>query len=283
MNRQKCDILIQIAKKTFTTQRELAETSGHSLGVVNREVRELTEMGYLDHQMQLTELARKYLTDKKPKNAVILAAGFGMRMVPINTESPKGLLEVKGEILIERIIRHLHEAGIWEIYIVVGFMKEQYEYLIDKYRVNLVVNSEYSTKNNLYSLRKVSQHLSNTYIVPCDIWCRYNPFNQYELYSWYMISEEKSRESKIKVNKKKELVFTDKGIDGNAMIGIAYLDEKTASVVAERMQELSKKSTYDNAFWEEALYTKQGMIAQARVVKTDDTVEINTYEQLREM
>lgn len=283
MNRQKCDILYQITKGTFATQRELAEASGHSLGVVNREVRELTEMGYLDPWMKLTKLAEDYLADKRPKNAVILAAGFGMRMVPINIETPKGLLEVKGEILIERMIRHLHEAGIWDIHIVVGFMKEQYEYLIDKYRVNLVVNSEYSIKNNLYSLRTVSQHLANTYIIPCDIWSRYNPFNQYELYSWYMISETKSRESKIRANRKMELVFTDKGISGNAMIGITYLDNKTASTVVQRIQELCNKGANDNAFWEEALCSKHGMIAQARVVKADDVVEINTYEQLREI
>lgn len=47
-----------------------------------------------------------------------------MRMVPINTEMPKGLLEVNGEPLIERIIKQLHEVGIQEIYVVVGFMKE---------------------------------------------------------------------------------------------------------------------------------------------------------------
>lgn len=283
MNRQKCDILYQITKETFATQRELAEASGHSLGVVNREVRELTEMGYLDQRMRLTKLAEDYLADKRPKNAVILAAGFGVRMVPINIETPKGLLEVKGEILIERMIRHLHEAGIWEIYIVVGFMKEQYEYLIDKYKVNLVVNSEYTVKNNLFSLKKVLQYLSKTYIIPCDIWCGYNPFNQYELYSWYMVSEEKSRESKIRVNKKMELVFTDKTTSGNKMVGIAYLDEEKASAIAKQIQKLSEDSINDNAFWEEALFSKHDMSIQARVAKVDQVVEINTYEQLREI
>ena len=58
---------------------------------------------------------------------MILAAGYGMRMVPINVEVPKGLLEIKGEPLIERLICQLHEVGVSEIDIVVGFMKEQYE------------------------------------------------------------------------------------------------------------------------------------------------------------
>lgn len=84
---------------------------------------------------------------RTPQRAVILAAGFGMRMVPINTEMPKGLLEVNGEALIERIIKQLHEVGIIEIYVVAGFMKEKYEYLIDEYDVELVVNADYVAKN----------------------------------------------------------------------------------------------------------------------------------------
>lgn len=86
--------------------------------------------------------------NKTPKRAIILAAGFGMRMVPINTEMPKGLLEVNGEPLIERIIKQLHEVGIQEIYIVVGFMKEKYEYLMDEYGVELVVNPDYAATAN---------------------------------------------------------------------------------------------------------------------------------------
>ena len=58
------------------------------------------------------------------KNAVILAAGFGMRMVPINTMYTKGMLMVNGEPLVERLICQLREAGISKINIVVGFMKE---------------------------------------------------------------------------------------------------------------------------------------------------------------
>src|SRR5699024_12451809 len=75
-----------------------------------------------------------------------------MRMVHINTEETKGLLEVKGETLIERLIKQLREVGIKNIEIVVGFMKEHYEFLIDNYQVNLVVNSYYKDWKNIYSL-----------------------------------------------------------------------------------------------------------------------------------
>lgn len=115
--------------------------------------------------------------DQERKNAIILAAGFGMRMVPINTMYTKGMLKVKGELLVERLICQLHEANIDEIYIVVGFMKEAYEYLIDKYHIKLIVNPEYMEKNNLFSLYRAKKYLKNTYIVPCDVWCRENPLH----------------------------------------------------------------------------------------------------------
>lgn len=94
-----------------------------------------------------------------PKSAVILAAGPGMRMVPINVETSKGILRVKSEVLIERLIKQLHEADISDIVVIVGFMKEKYEYLIDKFHVELIVNSKYSEKNNLYSVKLAEKSL----------------------------------------------------------------------------------------------------------------------------
>ena len=147
MNKQESDILNALRLEPFINQRILAEVSGHSLGVVNRSVKELMSAGYINEEVKLTPKAVKEFKSKTPKNAIILAAGFGMRMVPINMEVPKGLIEVNGEPLVERAIKQLHEAGVKEIYIVVGFMKEKYEYLIDEYGVELVVNSEYAVKN----------------------------------------------------------------------------------------------------------------------------------------
>ena len=133
MNKQESDILNALLLEPFINQRILAEVSGHSLGVVNRSLKELIKMDYLDDSIRPTVKAITEFKEKTPQRAIILTAGFGMRMVPINTEMPKGLLEVNGEPLIERIIKQLHEVGIKEIYVVVGFMKEKYEYLIDDY------------------------------------------------------------------------------------------------------------------------------------------------------
>lgn len=283
MNNSKQDILNNLIKEPFINQRILAAQTGHSLGIVNRSIKELISEGYLDEEIRPTEKAMREAKEKAPKNAIILAAGFGMRMVPINTETPKGLLEIKGERLIECTIRQLHEVGITEIYIVVGFMKEQYEYLIDEYGVDLIVAPDYTSKNNLHSLKTAADHLSNSYIIPCDIWCEKNPYSRNELYSWYMVSDMVDDDSTVRVNRKQELVVQKEQAGGNAMIGICYLLEAEATIVRERLEELGRDSRYDGAFWEETLYRKDRMIVTARVVHAADAVEINTYEQLREI
>ena len=112
MNIQECDILNTLISNPYVNQRILAEISGHSLGIVNRSIKSLIESGYLDANVKPTGKAMQEANTKSPKNAIILAAGFGMRMVPINTETPKGLLEIHGEPLIERLIKQLHEAGV---------------------------------------------------------------------------------------------------------------------------------------------------------------------------
>ena len=283
MNNSKQDILNNLIKEPFINQRILAAQTGHSLGIVNRSIKELISEGYLDEEIRPTEKALREAKEKAPKNAIILAAGFGMRMVPINTETPKGLLEIKGERLIERTIRQLHEVGITEIYVIVGFMKEQYEYLIDEYGVDLIVAPDYAAKNNMHSLKTAADHLSNSYIIPCDIWCEKNPYSRNELYSWYMVSDLVDDDSTVRVNRKQELVVQKEQAGGNAMIGICYLLEAEAETVRERLEELGRDSRYDGAFWEETLYQKDRMIVTARVVHAADAVEINTYEQLREI
>lgn len=283
MNKQELDILRTIFLEPFVNQRILSETSGHSLGVVNRSLKTLIAEGYLDETIQPTKKARHEYTLRAPKNAIILAAGFGMRMVPINLTTPKALLEVNGEPLIERILKQLHEVGVKNITIVVGFMKERFEYLIDEYGVELVVNADYAVKNNLSSLALVADRISNTYIIPSDIWCDKNPFNAQEMYSWYMVSDLVDNESDVRVNRKMELVKVEEHVGGNAMIGIAYLLEEDARSTREQIKKAAESGKHDDAFWELVLYKGDKMIIPARVVHSSDMVEINTYEQLREL
>lgn len=283
MNKQELDILLALSYGVYNNQRSLAEKTGYSLGLVNRSVKNLVKNGFLDEKMCLTELSRDRLAAGRPQNAIILAAGFGMRMVPINMETPKALLEVRGEKLIERLIRQLQEAGISEIYVVVGFKKESFEYLIDDFGVKLLVNPEYAAKNNLYSLHLASRYISNTYILPCDLWCAENPFRQRELYSWYMVGDRSEEGSGVRVNRKMELVRTQAELPGNAMIGISYVLKEDAEAIRKRIDGYCASRKYDDSYWEEVLYQNGRMTVYPRIAASSGIVEINTYEQLREL
>lgn len=111
-------------------------------------------------------------------NAVIMAAGVSSRFAPLSYEKPKALVEVNGEILIERQIRQLKEAGIDEVIVVVGYMKEKMSYLKDKWGVQIVENSNYLTRNNNGSIYAVKEYLRNTYICSADNYFSRNPFEK---------------------------------------------------------------------------------------------------------
>ena len=112
----------------------------------------------------------------KVDNAVIMAAGTASRFAPLSYERPKALIEVKGEVLIERQIRQLQEAGISQIILVVGYMKEQFMYLKEKFGVVIVENNDYLTRNNNASIYVVKEYLRNTYICSSDNYFSENPF-----------------------------------------------------------------------------------------------------------
>lgn len=125
------------------------------------------------------------MTKFKVDNAIIMAAGKSSRFAPLSYEKPKGLLEVKGDVLIERQIKQLHEVGIEEIIVVTGYKSEAFEYLIDKYGITLLKNTEYETKNNFSSLYVAREYLKNTYIVCSDNYFVENPFEREVAESYY--------------------------------------------------------------------------------------------------
>lgn len=283
MNIAECNILMELQRSGSTSQRALARAVGHSLGVVNRSLKALHEAGYIDDGCRPTEKAAAELRARQPRQAVILAAGAGMRMIPLNMEVSKGLLEVNGEVLIERLIRQLQEVGIREIYVVVGFMKEKYEYLMDAYGVELIVNPEYALKNNLHSLYLAREHLTNAYVIPYDIWCSHNPFSREELYSWYMVTDRFDLDSSVRVSHKGELMAVPKGTAGNSMIGICYLTQPDSDTVCTRLEAMDAEPRYDDVFWEATLRDKGRMIVPARLMDSGEAVSIKTFEQLREL
>lgn len=112
----------------------------------------------------------------KVDNAIIMAAGTSSRFAPLSYEKPKSLIEVKGEILLERQIVQLKEAGVPEIFVVTGYKADQFAYLKDKFGVQLINNTKYLTRNNNGSIWCARNILRNTYICSSDNYFTVNPF-----------------------------------------------------------------------------------------------------------
>ena len=280
MNTSDFIVFKQLIKKAYS-QRDLALKTGFSLGKVNSIINNLQQKEYISMNNSLLKKGDAYINVHHPQKATILAAGYGLRMVPINTEEPKGLLEVNSEPLIERIIKQLHEVDITDISIVVGFMKEHYEYLIDKYDVNLIVNTHYSTRNNVYSLYLAKDRLKNSYVIPCDVWFKNNPFSKIEDPSWYLFSDKLSSKSHWIVSKNYKVKHT-KAQSGNRMIGIAYLNKTDADKLVQNISSLIKAKKYDS-FWEDALAEKNNFLINGRIISNSEHAEINSYEELLEL
>lgn len=116
-----------------------------------------------------------------------MAAGRSSRFYSYSQKKHKAFLEVKNEILIERQIKQLQEAGIKEIVIVTGYLKEQFDYLKEKYNVTLIENKEYLTKNNGSSIYAARSYIRNSYICSCDNYFNINPFESLVDNSYYSV------------------------------------------------------------------------------------------------
>ena len=173
-------VLSSLATRSAATQRELAAHAGVSLGSANKALRSLGSAGLVTEGLDVTDAGREALEPFRVRGAVILAAGLGRRFAPLSFERPKALFRVRGEVLIERLIRQLRQSGVSDIYVVVGPMKESFYYLEDKLGVHLVQTTEYATRNNHASLWSARDHLANAYVCPADQYYEENFFHPFE-------------------------------------------------------------------------------------------------------
>lgn len=281
MNKELINLMQLKLKNPQMTQRDLSVHVGMSLGKVNRLLNQLKQSEVVDAHFSLTSKGQNYISDHHPQRAVILAAGYGMRMVPINTEEPKGLLEINNEPLIERLIKQLHAKNINDIQIVIGFMKEHYEYLIDKYDVQLIVNSHYSEWNNIYSLYLARKQLKNSYIIPCDVWFKENPFSSLEDQSWYMFSNHTNNDSEWLVSSRGAIKQVKE--NGNQMVGLAYINSQSGQIVRKALDERIEHQEQLNQFWESTLDNHGKFILNAYLIDDSQYAEVNSYEELRDL
>lgn len=133
----------------------------------------------------ITAEGKKQLAPYQVDNAIIMAAGYSARCMPLSNVMPKGLFKVRGERLIEREIRQLLEAGITEIILVTGFQAEKFDYLTEVYGVKTIVNRDFDKYNNMASLYAAREFIKNSYILCSDNYYEENVFHKYVYAPYY--------------------------------------------------------------------------------------------------
>ena len=214
---------------------------------------ELVQKDYVDENGEATVEGISQLEPYKVDNAVILAAGAATRFVPLSLEKPKGLYKVRNECIIERQIKQLKSAGINDITLVLGYKKEMFFYLKDKYDVKFIFNSEFNSKNNTYSLYLAKNELKNTYICSSDDYFVQNPFQRYEyrsFYAGYHVNK-KTNEMYVDVDDSGQVIKMAKGLDqGNILLGQSFWTKAFSDKMVSLLKADQQVGVYDNMFWE---------------------------------
>ena len=285
MTRNEFNLLYAVYKNGVKSQRELAELADVSLGYVSETLKDFQSRHLIDDK-QILEQGLKELEPYKVKNAIIMAAGMSSRFVPISLEKPKGLLIVKDEVLIERQIEQLLEAGIKDIIIVLGYKKESFFYLEDKYGIKIIINPEFNTKNNIETLYLAQKYIGNSYICSSDDYFETNVFEPYVYQSyyasvhvkeksneWYMIPDQKFNVSKVQKS----------GDDGYVMLGHVYFDNEFGKEFVKLINEHHEIGDYDQNLWEDLFADNIKKLPPMEIkVYPDDTIfEFDSLEELR--
>lgn len=288
MNSANVLIYLYKNKNKPINQRVIAQDLEMSLGKTNELINKLVKNNYINKNYLLTSAGLEYLEKFKVDNAIILAAGLSSRFAPISFDKPKGLLRVRGEILIEKQIEQLHDAGINDITVVVGYKKEHFFYLADKYNVDIVVSKDYYQYNNSSSLLTVLDRLKNTYVCSSDNYIEDNIFNEYEPHAFYPVQKvntNKDEDFYVQFNKSNQLITSITTSNGDyKLIGPVYFDKKLSKTIKEILpKEFETKEHIKHSVWESVLmdnldsFNIQAKIDEKKIIK-----EFNTFEELRD-
>lgn len=219
-------------------------------------------------------------------NAVIMAAGTASRFAPLSYEMHKALIPVKGEILIERQIRQMREAGIPEIYIVVGYQAEAFAYLERKFGVHLVKNPDYLSRNNNSSIYAVKDVLKNTYVCSSDNYFAENPFERVVSDCYYAAVYSHGPTKEWCISYSDDGTIRDVRIGGEDawyMLGHTFWDESFSRKFVEILEREYDLPETAGLLWE-SIYMRHLDVLKMKIRKyADDVVfEFDTLDELRQ-
>ena len=232
MNEKEFSVLAYIHKnKNADAEKILFENRGLYIDELKIIMEEFKNRNWIAGN-EVTPAGYTALEPYKVDNAIIMAAGRSVRCLPLSQVIPKGLFRIKGEIMLEREIQQLKEAGINEIILVVGYLKEKFFYLKDKYNITIIENPEYDTRNNIHSLYVAKEYMKNSYICCSDNYFRYNVFRDYVYDSYYACKYSREFIDEFCVTKMRDGYITNVkrgGADAWYTMGEAYFNRDFSS------------------------------------------------------
>jgi CTP:phosphocholine cytidylyltransferase-like protein len=225
------------------------------------------------------------------ENAIIMASGLGTRMRPLTETKPKPLIEVCGKPMIETVIDALKIRGVKNIVIVVGYLKEQFNYLLQKYtNITIVENSDYMTVNNISSVFYAKDVLYNgpCFICEADLYIvNHEIFGRSIIKSCYFgkYIDGYSADWVFDVGADGFITRVCKGgMDRYNMVGLSYFNKSDAKILADKITQTYGKAGYENLFWDDVVNAniKELKLVVNRV-EPDDIYEIDTVDELIEI
>lgn len=288
LTRKEFDILTCMERsREELTQRRLAELTGMSLGSVNRTISDLIEHGYVSDG-KLTAGGLEALEPYRVKRAVFIAAGFGSRLVPITLNTPKPLVRVKGTRMIDTLLDAVVAAGIEEIYVVRGYLGEQFDQLLYKYpTIRFIENPVYNEANNISSAMCARHLLQNAYVLEGDL-VLYNPelIQKYQYVSNYLA---------VPVDKTDDWCFETKnnvitavkvgGTNCHHMFGISYWTAEDGAKLYEDIKTVYEMPGGKERYWDEVAlhYCRDHYHVEVRSCTFRDIIEIDNYSDLKKL
>lgn len=288
LSRKQFEILEALVSSDVSlTQRDLEKQVNQSLGTINKVMKELTELGYVENG-DITNKGVEALEPYRAKRAVFIAAGFGSRMVPITFNTPKPLVRVHGVRIIDHLIDACLEVGINEIYIVRGYLAEQFDQLLYKYpMIKFLENPVYNEANNISSSLVARHMLSNAYVFEADLLIS-NPaiIKKYHYTSDFLaIKKDRTDDWCFEV---KDGVIVEEKVGGEncwQMVGISYWNESDGNKLSDDISTVYASPGGKERYWEQVplVYCKDHYAVEVRECFDEDIVEIDTFNELKQI
>lgn len=287
LTKKQFDVLATLAlSQVELTQRQLEEKSGYSLGTVNRVMKELSDADYVSDG-SITPAGLDALEPYRAKRAIFIAAGFGSRLVPVTLNTPKPLVRVNGKRIIDTLIDACLEAGISEIYIVRGYLSEQFDQLLYKYpMIRFLENPSYNEANNISSAVVARYLMQNAYILEADLLVS-NPavIRKYN-YQSNVLGIWKERTDDWCLTVDKDNCVTEEKVGGLncwQMVGIYYFNSQDGAKLAEHLLTAYQAPGGKERYWETVPNQSYKGTYKIEVIpcKDEDIVEIDTFRELK--